>query len=475
MEDSQLCVWISGLLPPISQDEIIDIFKSELKVRKVIIPNYSHSAECCVVFATIDDARKALRYDACEIEGYKISVSRLTEDQYATATDFVETETKDEVNVKDLASTIARLSQSKLSELMALVGVSSGLSVEKPTSNTEGACSGQLLEMNKGCDDKEFVFPPPKPNPFGNTQSPKPAPFMNSPPPQADHTIDNHSPARNAFTRDQMHHRYGTLGPQEPIHVQHEIPFYQSSYYGSACRISQFSGDERKGDVSYKQWRHEVRSLMMERCPPYMLLPAIRKSVKGVAADALLNLGEGVSAGEILIKFDASFGSIQTSEALLEEFFSAKQQVGENISAWNCRLETILARAKQRGAEIGHSDQMLRSKFYRGLMDSRVKDSTRHHFDSGIPHVHLLQYARQIEDEISSSKTKGNIKSLAQGAEGLDSKVDTLMKLVESLGKRLDRMETQGGKDKKRLPVCYYCREEGHIQRHCPNRPGNGK
>lgn len=72
--------------------------------------------------------------------------------------------------------------------------------------------------------------------------------------------------------------------------------------------------EDIKGEVTYKQERHEVRSLTVEGSPKYVVLQAIRKSVRKTAADALMNLGEHEGPQDVLKKFDASFGIILTSE-----------------------------------------------------------------------------------------------------------------------------------------------------------------
>ena len=113
-----------------------------------------------------------------------------------------------------------------------------------------------------------------------------------------------------------------------------------ASHIPHVPRLSVFSGDGK--DVSYEQWRFEVRSMIHEGLyPTPAILHAVRRSVKGIAANTVLHLGESVSLDAILEKFDHVFGNILSAEMLLEQFYAAKQKSGEDITAWACRLEDL--------------------------------------------------------------------------------------------------------------------------------------
>jgi len=251
---------------------------------------------------------------------------------------------------------------------------------------------------------------------------------------------------------------------------------YPASFY-NPCRISQFSGDNVKGEIDYLHWRHEVRSLILEACPSHYLHPAIRKSLKGTAADVLLNMGVGATEHDILSKFDVIFGNVLSSETLLEDFYSARQQHEEGIAAWACRLETLLAKTSSVNINQPEKSAMLRTKFWGGLRDERVKNGIRHRYDMGNPFNVLLQSARQIEHETSTNIYRKQPKTLAQGVENEMSKMDTLLELVNSIGKIIETIEKNNTKHRQDRPppICFYCGELGHIQRLCPHKPGNGR
>lgn len=90
-------------------------------------------------------------------------------------------------------------------------------------------------------------------------------------------------------------------------------------------RISTFFGEEGKGDVSYRTWRYEIECLLEERIySEDVLLLAIRRSARGEAADILRRLGTKASVGDILKKFESTYGQIDNPETILKDFMPVK-------------------------------------------------------------------------------------------------------------------------------------------------------
>ena len=92
-------------------------------------------------------------------------------------------------------------------------------------------------------------------------------------------------------------------------------------------RLAVFSGDGK--DVSYEHWRFEVRGLQRDAVySDAIILQAIRRSLRGKAADVILHLGEDVQITQILGKLDQIFGNVLPSENILEKFYIARQSQG---------------------------------------------------------------------------------------------------------------------------------------------------
>ena len=253
------------------------------------------------------------------------------------------------------------------------------------------------------------------------------------------------------------------------------------------ARLSNFSGEKAKGEVSFEQWRYEVKGMVRDKIyPEAIILQAVRRSLRGTAADILLHLGETVSVDDVLGKFEKVFGNILPPEAILEKFFSAKQIDGERVATWACRLEDILAKLQDTQDESSPlvdksaAATMLRNKFFSGLRMGQIKNAIRHQFDSKKSYEDLLVTARVAELETDSEQktVKAHQATTVDGA--MAAKLDMLLAGMDAMEKRMSALEQrQRGPAASRNPAgsyqprpfvgrCYGCGQEGHPRTRCP-------
>ena len=115
------------------------------------------------------------------------------------------------------------------------------------------------------------------------------------------------------------------------------------------ARLSTFSGEAGKGEVSFDQWRYEVKGLEKDGLyKPALILQTIRRSVRGTAADVLLTMGEDITVVAVVEKMSRIFGNILPPETILENFYSAKQGQYEKVAGWACRLEDFVSKLQDR-------------------------------------------------------------------------------------------------------------------------------
>ncbi len=268
---------------------------------------------------------------------------------------------------------------------------------------------------------------------------------------------------------------------------------------------STFNG---KADSPYEIWRQEVNSLMISgHFTDFQLMMAIRRSVQGLAAEVFMQL-ESPSPQQCLRKFDIIFGNVLPIESVLENFWSSRQQEGESISLWACRLERMVRSVRSRDRSIfpPGSNSMLKSKFWSGLRDDRIKSGLRHLMDANAEYDVILVTARQIEMEaMQKSRSHQAVEVESQYAK----KLDQVLALLDKLNARLNEVEgksnyksqkstfqkpsrkgkfegshSEGKKDKPRDEQrrrsfkgdCWKCGQPGHPKSRCPlnfNKPSD--
>ena len=245
-------------------------------------------------------------------------------------------------------------------------------------------------------------------------------------------------------------------------------------------KVGFFSGalEVGKGEVSYPQWRHEVVCLINENHPINTIMQAIRRSLKGTAAEVLLNLGVQVQPDEVVERFDIIFGNVLTNEAILEEFYTCRQKERETAVEWGCRVESLLKQAKDQRAVRGDTEDMARTKFWSGLKDERVRIALRHRFDSGSPFViELLRQTRMLEHEYSK---KHSIKVHVQtAADPIQEKLDQVLQRLAELETKMVKIDQQPQVTHPRAQpkYCTFCKRLGHVINECRTRrrqQGNG-
>ena len=111
--------------------------------------------------------------------------------------------------------------------------------------------------------------------------------------------------------------------------------------------IPQFSGMEREKDtVQFEQWYHAISDAHRDFSKP-LVRAAITKSCVGNAADAMCCLPPGATLDDILEKFKWLYGSVESSDTLMQEFYHIAQGKSEKVQTFVLHLEWTLKAIKQ--------------------------------------------------------------------------------------------------------------------------------
>ncbi len=232
------------------------------------------------------------------------------------------------------------------------------------------------------------------------------------------------------------------------------LPIHTSSQ----AKLSNFSGDRgAKGEVSFDQWRFEVRALTRDKIyHEGLVLQAIQRSVRGSAAEILMTLGETVTVETILEKFDHLFGNVLPAEVVLEQFYGSRQKSEESVASWACRLEDLLAQVSRKQTVSLSKEAvqgMLRTKFYSGL-HTGIRDKVRHKFDNeSATYDDLLVLARTAELEEQKEKEKDKAAKVSQAVVAdseLSKKMDRVLSALDTVNQRLDKLEGRQGQSQQK-------------------------
>ena len=156
-----------------------------------------------------------------------------------------------------------------------------------------------------------------------------------------------------------------------------QIPAY--AFPLGTQRISQFSGEQRKADVDFEEWKYEVNCLLRSGLySDLVLLESIRSSLSGKARSVLF-LGEKATVISIMSKMKAIYGNAANSEKLKEQFYSASQNDGESVVDYSLRLTRLISSHVDISQE--ERNEMLCNKLWSGLCNKDLENATRYKFE----------------------------------------------------------------------------------------------
>ena len=168
-------------------------------------------------------------------------------------------------------------------------------------------------------------------------------------------------------------------------------------------KLNTHSGTEspRKGEVTFKAWRYEVKSLCTSH-EESVVKEAMIRSLREHAATVLRGLPANVTVKEILRYMEQRCNPTVDAHVMLKEFNHMTQGSKESAAAYITRLEAALHRIRTKHPnEIGESraQVMLKRGCYQGLRDG-LKESLRYLYDNpDRTYEDLVEKVTQIDGE----------------------------------------------------------------------------
>ena len=115
-------------------------------------------------------------------------------------------------------------------------------------------------------------------------------------------------------------------------------------------KLSAFSGERVKGEVSFEQWSYELQTLR-KTYSDSALREGIQHSLRGAAADTVRNMGPDVPLDTILKKFTVVYGNVKSFDPLMQDFYHADQGEEESIPCFATRVEGHLSQIQDKYPE----------------------------------------------------------------------------------------------------------------------------
>ena len=226
--------------------------------------------------------------------------------------------------------------------------------------------------------------------------------------------------------------------------------------------IGSFSGaiPRPKNENTYEDWRMEVEALIAcKSYPEVSITQAIRKSLKVPAKRHVLHMNATSTPREITAKLENVYGNVACGQAILQEFYTAEQSSEESVADWALRLEELMKRAVEKGyAKEEEKDQMISTKFWRGLYNQDLKNATKMFYKAEKGFDSLLVKVRYEEYELTQSKARTDDKKKKaqhhpiQGSSDKQTEMlNSIMEKMNSIDKKVNRLESRVGAGRGRF------------------------
>ena len=173
-------------------------------------------------------------------------------------------------------------------------------------------------------------------------------------------------------------------------------------------KLSAFSGDKAKGEVSFEEWSYELQTLR-KTYSDSALREDIQHSLRGVAADTVRNMGPYVPLDTIIKKFTIVYGTVKSFDLQMQDFYCVDQGEEESIPSFATWVEGLLSQIHDKFLEkLTHPEEqrLLKDCLFHGCKKS-IQDSVKYCFaDPHIDYMHFLEECRKAEDEDKVGQTK---------------------------------------------------------------------
>ena len=177
-------------------------------------------------------------------------------------------------------------------------------------------------------------------------------------------------------------------------------------------RLSTFSGEAAKGEVSFDQWSYELQTIRKSNSD-LALREGIQHSLRGGTANVVCNMGPNVPL-DLIIKFTIIYGNVKSFDLLMRDFYRADQGEDEAISSYATRIEGLLSQIRDKFPDklpLQEEQRLLKDHLFHGSRKS-IRDSLKYCFaDTSVDYMQFLEECRKSEEEGKAGQARAPVKA----------------------------------------------------------------
>ena len=211
-------------------------------------------------------------------------------------------------------------------------------------------------------------------------------------------------------------------------------------------KLSAFSRERAKGEVSFEQWSCELQTLR-KTYSDSVLREGIECSLRGAVADTVRNLGPDVPLDTIIKKFTIVYGNVRSFDLLMQDFYCADQGEEESILSFATQVEGLFSQIWDKFPDkLTHPEEqrLLKDHLFHGSKKS-IWDSVKYCFaDPCVDYMHFLEECHKAEDEDKVGQAKaGPPKAKVAAATTPPTREDELAKQLKYQQHQIDTLVGQ--------------------------------
>lgn len=220
-------------------------------------------------------------------------------------------------------------------------------------------------------------------------------------------------------------------------------------------KLSIFSGDDNKGEVSWPAFKYEILALLAERTfNAEQIMLGVRRALRGTASDIIRRLGIGVGIEDVIRKLESTYAMIDTKESVMRRFYSCTQG-NDTINAYASKLEELHAQAVELGAIRRGDDLLLKQVFYQGLK-LELKHIAHYKFDTEPDYDRFKIELRKMEADMKQSEAPRTKACHAAQTVEEKNELRELKDLVKQLNYKVDQIQKEKDNPPQQQPPYFF-------------------